>query len=86
MSLANPSLARIRAEYPDAAFRSSFIVGYPGETEDDHDLLLSFLAEAQLDWAGFFPYSKEEGTYAADLVDQIDPGLTAEKFLGPQRA
>ncbi len=42
----------IRAAAPDAALRSSFILGYPGETEDDHDLLLSFLAEARLDWAG----------------------------------
>ncbi len=73
-------LAAIRTDYPDAAFRSSFIVGYPGETEDDHDLLLSFLGEAQLDWAGFFPYSREEGTYAASLPDQIDPALMADRL------
>ena len=47
-------LDTIRARRPDAAFRSSFIVGYPGETEADHDTLLDFLAAAQLDWAGFF--------------------------------
>src|SRR5438477_2444217 len=45
----------VRGREPEAAFRSSFIVGYPGETEDDHDLLLRFLEDAQLDWAGFFP-------------------------------
>ena len=50
-------IASIREREPDAAFRSSFIVGYPGETEDDHDLLLRFLDDAQLDWAGFFAYS-----------------------------
>ena len=44
-----------------ATFRSSFILGYPGETERDHDLLLEFLAEAQLDWAGFFPFSARRG-------------------------
>ena len=62
---------RIRACYPDAALRSSFIVGYPGETEEDHDQLLAFLAAAELDWAGFFPFSPEEGTYAAGLPDQV---------------
>jgi ribosomal protein S12 methylthiotransferase len=71
---------RIRQDWPEAAFRSSFIVGYPGETEDDHDLLLEFLDRAQLDWAGFFPYSREDGTYAADRPDQVDPELVAERL------
>ena len=52
----------IRAQEPDATFRSSFIVGFPGETESDHDTLLGFLDDAQLDWAGFFPFSEEAGT------------------------
>jgi len=70
----------IREREPDAAFRSSFIVGYPGETEEDHDQLLAFLEEAQLDWAGFFPFSPEEGTYAADLDGIVDEGLVAERL------
>ena len=70
----------IRAREPEAAFRSSFIVGYPGETEDDHDRLLAFLEEAQLDWAGFFPFSLEEGTYAAGLEGAVDAGLVAERL------
>jgi ribosomal protein S12 methylthiotransferase len=70
----------IRRREPDATFRSSFIVGYPGETEDDHDLLLRFLEEAQLDWAGFFPFSPEEGTYATGLDGAVDPGLVAERL------
>jgi ribosomal protein S12 methylthiotransferase len=70
----------IRNRYPGAVFRSSFIVGYPGETEADHDELLNFLAEAQLDWAGFFAYSREEGTYAAALPDAVDEGLVAERL------
>jgi len=74
-------IATIRERYPDAAFRSSFIVGYPGETEDDHDALLEFLETSQLDWAGFFPFSSEVGTYAADLPDTIDPALMAERLL-----
>jgi ribosomal protein S12 methylthiotransferase len=70
----------IRASEPEAAFRSSFIVGYPGETEDDHDRLLAFLEEAQLDWAGFFPFSLEEGTHAAGLEGAVDAGLVAERL------
>jgi ribosomal protein S12 methylthiotransferase len=70
----------IRHHYPEAAFRSSFIVGYPGETEEDHDQLLRFLQEADLDWAGFFAYSREEGTYAADLPDPVPDGLVAERL------
>jgi len=70
----------IRDAWPDAAFRSSFIVGYPGETEEDHDQLLDFLEQAQLDWAGFFAYSREEGTLAADLPGQVPAELTAERL------
>jgi ribosomal protein S12 methylthiotransferase len=70
----------IRAREPDAAFRSNFIVGYPGETEEDHDQLLEFVEAAQLDWCGFFAYSKEDGTYAADLDGTVDPGLRDERL------
>ena len=70
----------IRARQPDAAFRSSFIVGYPGETEADHDDLLAFVDDAQLDWAGFFAYSAEDGTYAVGLDGRVAPGLVAERL------
>lgn len=73
-------VARTRALFPEAAFRSSFIVGYPGETEADHDQLLAFLDEAQLDWAGFFAFSPEEGTYASRLPDQVPASLVAERL------
>jgi ribosomal protein S12 methylthiotransferase len=73
-------IADIRARYPDAAFRSNFIVGYPGETEADHDQLLRFVAEAQLDWCGFFAFSREEGTFAASLDGAVAPGLMAERL------
>ena len=72
-------IARIRAAVPGAALRSSFIVGYPGETDDDVDELARFLAEADLDWAGFFPYSPEEGTRAVDLSDRIAPAEVAAR-------
>ena len=70
----------IRAREPDAAFRSNFIVGYPGETEADHDALLAFVEAAQLDWCGFFAYSPEEGTYAMELDGEIDAGLRDERL------
>jgi tRNA A37 methylthiotransferase MiaB len=62
---------RIRELDPDATLRSSFIVGFPGETEDDVDALAGFLTETRLDWAGFFPYSAEPGTPAAGMENQV---------------
>jgi ribosomal protein S12 methylthiotransferase len=62
---------RIRTADPNAALRSSFIVGFPGETEDDVDELAAFIEQAAPDWAGFFPYSAEEGTPAASFSDQV---------------
>jgi ribosomal protein S12 methylthiotransferase len=73
-------IADIRARRPDAAFRSNFIVGYPGETEDDHDQLLRFVEAAELDWCGFFAYSREDGTYAAELDGQVDRELVSERL------
>jgi ribosomal protein S12 methylthiotransferase len=70
----------IRRQAPDAAFRSNFIVGYPGETEADHDQLLAFVEAAQLDWCGFFAYSPEVGTYAAGLDGVVAPSLVAERL------
>jgi ribosomal protein S12 methylthiotransferase len=73
-------IERIRAVEPTAAFRSNFIVGYPGETEADHDALLTFIDEAQLDWCGFFAFSEEEGTYAAGLDGKVDRFLIDERL------
>jgi len=70
----------IRGREPAAAFRSNFIVGYPGETEDDHAELVQFVEEAQLDWCGFFTYSKEDGTYAADLDGEVPKSLMHERI------
>jgi ribosomal protein S12 methylthiotransferase len=70
----------IRARYPDATIRSNFIVGYPGETEADHDNLLAFMAAAQFDWVGLFAYSREEGTYADTQDGHIDASLIKERL------
>ena len=73
-------IAGLRERAPDAAFRSSFIVGFPGESESDHEELLAFLRAARLDWAGFFPYSAEDGTLAAALDGVVPPELMAERL------
>ena len=72
-------IERIRSLSPDAAFRSNFIVGYPGETEDDQAEMAEWIEAAQLDWCGLFTYSNEAGTYAADLPDQIPVELMRER-------
>jgi len=61
----------LRASLPDATIRSTFIVGFPGETEEHVDYLISFIEQARLDRVGFFTYSREEGTAAYALPDQI---------------
>ncbi|NLM38090.1 MAG: 30S ribosomal protein S12 methylthiotransferase RimO [Firmicutes bacterium] len=61
----------VRRYLPEAAIRSTFIVGYPGETEEDFTQLLAFLAAVRLDWVGVFPYYREEGTAAARLPGQV---------------
>jgi ribosomal protein S12 methylthiotransferase len=73
-------IGRIRELASGAGLRSSFIVGFPGETEDDVDELAGFLEEARLDWAGFFPYSAEPGTPAADMGDQVPKEVTMERL------
>ena len=70
----------IRRREPAAAFRSSFIVGFPGETEDDHEELLGFLEAAGLDWAGLFPFSPEDGTPAAAMEGAVDEDVVKERL------
>lgn len=64
-------LAKIRAAMPDAALRTSLIVGFPGETEEDFSRLADFVREMKFDRLGVFTYSKEEDTPAARLPDQV---------------
>jgi ribosomal protein S12 methylthiotransferase len=74
------TIATIRDREPAAIFRSNFIVGYPGETEEDHDRLLAFVEDIGLDWCGFFAFSEEEGTLAATQDGTVAPELTAERL------
>ena len=73
-------ISEIRRNSPNAVFRSNFIVGYPGETEEDQDQLIDFIKEMQLDWCGFFSFSDEEGTYASGLEGKIDRSLIIERL------
>lgn len=73
-------LGQIRRAAPDAATRSSFIVGFPGETEAQVEELAEFLDDARLDWAGFFPYSPEPGTPAAELDGRIERDEITERL------
>lgn len=69
----------IRTARPEAVFRSNFIVGFPGETEEHHNTLLDFISQANLLWTGFFPYSHEKDTTAFNYSDQIDHELALER-------
>ena len=70
-------IAGIRERDPSAVFRSSFITGFPGETERDVEVLEDFLREVRLDWAGFFTFSVEDGVPSATMPDQVDPAEAA---------
>lgn len=70
---------QIRALSPEAGIRSNFIVGFPGETEDDFNNLSEFIATAKLDAIGIFGYSDEDDTEALDLSDKVEEGLIKER-------
>ena len=65
---------------PDLTLRSTFIVGFPGETEEDFQLLLDFLKEAQLDRVGCFKFSPVEGSPATEMADQVPEDVKEERF------
>lgn len=69
-----------REQVPNLTIRSTFIVGFPGETEDDFQQLLDFLKEAQLDRVGCFQYSPVEGAKANDLPDHVPDDIKQERY------
>ncbi|MCG8569751.1 MAG: 30S ribosomal protein S12 methylthiotransferase RimO [Spirochaetes bacterium] len=73
-------IKKIRDKFENPVFRSSFIVGYPGETEGDFQQTLDFLNQAKLDWVGAFPYSKEENTQAAHLKKQVSKKVKEKRY------
>ncbi len=73
-------LTSLREMMPDIALRTTFIVGYPGETEEEFATLLGFLQEMQFDKVGAFTFSPEPGTPAAELPDQIPEEIKEERY------
>ncbi len=69
----------IRETVPGITLRTTLIAGFPGETEEQFEQLLDFVEEAEFDYVGVFPYSREEGTRAAELDDQIDEDVKQER-------
>ena len=72
-------LRRIREQLPDAVLRTTFIVGFPGESEEHFQHLLDFVAEQRFDHVGVFTFSPEEGTPAADLPNQVPAEVAQER-------
>ncbi len=73
-------IAKLRREIPDIALRTSLIVGFPGETEEDFKQLLQFVEEVRFDRLGVFCYSREEGTPAAEMDDQISERVKRDRY------
>lgn len=65
-------ISKLRKEIPDICLRTTLITGFPGETEEDHQILLDFIDEMEFDRLGVFTYSPEEDTKAASLDNQVD--------------
>lgn len=73
-------LRTIRATIPDVTLRTTLIVGYPGESPEQFQELVSFVAHTEFDYVGIFAYSPEEGTAAAELSNQIEPEIQFERL------
>jgi ribosomal protein S12 methylthiotransferase RimO len=72
-------ISQVRAVSPEAGIRSNFIVGFPGETQEDFDDLAEFITKAKLDAVGVFGYSDEDNTEALNLSDKVDAELIAQR-------
>ena len=81
-------VTKVRSYVPDIAFRSTFIVGFPGETEEQFNELIDFIKEARFERAGVFAYSAEEGTPAYELEDDVPEEVKkarVDKFMDVQQ-
>lgn len=73
-------IALLRREIPDICLRTTLITGFPGETEEDLEDVLSFIREERFDRLGVFPYSQEEGTYAATMNNQVPESVKNKRL------
>jgi ribosomal protein S12 methylthiotransferase len=80
MGWVRSTIAKMRAALPNLAIRSTFIVGYPGETEEEFQELLNFVKEMRFDRAGAFTFSFESGTISEALGDPISTEIKEERF------
>ncbi|NPV77037.1 MAG: 30S ribosomal protein S12 methylthiotransferase RimO [Anaerolineae bacterium] len=80
MDWVQKTIEKMRAAIPDLTLRTTFIVGYPGETEDEFQALLDFIAEIHFDRIGVFPFSFEPGTASEPLGDPIPPEVKQERL------
>ena len=72
-------IERVRRRVPGIAVRTTFITGFPGETEEDFEELMSFVKKIEFDRVGVFTYSDEEGTPAFELPDKVDPKIAKQR-------
>lgn len=79
------TIDRLRQSIPDIHIRTTFIVGFPGETEEDYEQLCNFVDEMEFDRLGVFAYSQEENTVAGEMDDQIEEDVKAERVDGIMR-
>ena len=79
------TLAKLKAAMPDIHVRTTLIVGFPGETEDDYDQLLELVESERFSRLGVFTYSQEENTVAAEMDNQIDEDIKQIRFDGVMR-
>ncbi len=79
-------IERVRNKVPGIAVRTTFITGFPGETDEDFEELLAFVKNVEFDRVGVFTYSDEEGTHAFDLPDKVDPKVARERRAKLMRA
>lgn len=80
------TIARLKARIPDIHIRTTLIVGFPGETDEDYEKLLEFVEEMRFARLGVFAYSQEENTVAREMQDQIDEEIKEERLTGIMRA
>ena len=80
ISKSRESIEVIRKAIPDAVLRTTFIVGFPGETEEEFDELLDFVEEQEFDHLGAFTYSPQTGTPAAEMADHVPPEVMDERY------
>lgn len=75
-----PDLSYIKRTIPEVALRTTLIVGYPGETDEDFEELCNYMKDSEFDYVGIFKYSKEEGTKAAKLPNQVPEELKEQRY------